>query len=159
MTTTQQVGTEEYPLSVPAPALKKTKKRPVKKTESTDSEPKVVNLLGGLPTPEVAEAQAITSPYPEGVGVWSYQPKDDMLAPILLPTSGFQPTNKLWHFDLAQLPILAQTWRWMDRANVPKDIQRQAQSLDDGEYFAMFNKWFEVMTAARAPKGAVTAGK
>lgn len=135
------------------------RKSPAKKTESTDSEPKAVNLFEGLPTPEAAVTQVITSPYPEGIGVWAYQPKDDNAPPILLPTSGFQPTNKLWHFDLAQLPILAQTWRWMDRANVPKAIQRQAQELDDGEYFAMFNKWFEVMTAARAPKGAVTAGK
>lgn len=109
--------------------------------------------------PEAAAAQVIPSPYPKGVGVWSYQPKDEKAAPILLPTSGFQATNKLWHFDLAQLPILAQTWRWMDRANVPKDIQRQAQLLDDGEYFAMFNAWFDVMKAAQSPKGAVTAGK
>jgi hypothetical protein len=135
------------------------RKSPAKKTESVDSEPKVVNVFEGLPTPEAAAAQAIPSPYPKDVGVWAYQPKDEKAAPILLPTSGFQPTDKVWHFDLAQLPILAQTWKWMDRANVPKRIQRQAQSLDDGEYFAMFNAWFEVMTAARAPKGAVTAGK
>jgi hypothetical protein len=135
--------------------VKKKKRAPARKSESSDS----VNLFEGLPTPKEAEAKAIPSPYPEGVSVWVYQPKDEKLAPIVLPTSGFQPTNKLWHFDLAQLPILAQTWKWMDRANVPKAIQRQTQLLDDGEYFAMFNEWLAIVMADRAPKGAVTAGK
>lgn len=135
------------------------RKSPAKKvaTESQDSE--AVNLLQGLPKPEVVAAQAIPSPYPKDVKVWTYQPNDEKAAPILLPLNGFQAGDKLWHFDLAQLPILSQTWRWMDRANVPKGIQRQAQMLDDVEYFAMFNKWFDVMKAALAPKGAVTAGK
>jgi hypothetical protein len=141
--------------------VKKKKRAPVKKSESSDSESKLVNVFEGLPTPKEAEAEAkaIPSPYPEGVSVWVYQPKDEKLAPIVLPTSGFQPTNKLWHFDLAQLPILAQTWKWMDRANVPKAIQRQTQLLDDGEYFAMFNEWLAIVMSDRAPKGAVTAGK
>lgn len=140
------------------------RKSPAKKavTESSDSEGKVVNLLSGvLPTPEaaaekVAEAQKVPSPYPDGVGTWTYQPKDEKSAPIILPTTHFQPSDKLWHFDLAQLPMLAQTWKWMDRANVPKRIQRQAQLLPDAEYFAMFTEWFNVMIA---PKDAVTAGK
>lgn len=132
------------------------KRAPAKKTE-----PKVVNVLEGLPTPaKAAAAQAIPkSPYPNGVKVWSYQPNDEKAAVILLPLTGFQPGDKLWHFDLAQLPILAQTWAWMDRANVPQPIQRQAQLLPDTEYFAMFNLWFDEMKAERAPKGSMTAGK
>lgn len=130
------------------------KKRPPEKFE-----PKEVNLLEGLPTPKEAEAQA-KSPYPKGVQYYSYQPKQGG-KPILLALDGFDPPDKLWFFDLAQLPKLSQTWLWMDRAKVPKDIQRQAQMLPDGEYFAMFDEWFEVMKLMRGggPKGAVTAGK
>lgn len=152
MTATEMVGAEGYPPSAPT---KKQKKRPP--VEHVDK-PKEVNLFEGLPTPEAA-AEQVKSPYPVGIEVFTYQPNDESAAPILLPTSGFQPGDKLWHFDLAQLPILAQTWKWMDRANVPKAIQRQAQLLDDSEYFAMFNKWFDVMKQGQAPKGSVTAGK
>jgi hypothetical protein len=139
-----------------AGAVRKSPARKVA-TESQDSE--AVNLFEGLPTPKAAAAQAFPSPYPKDVKVWTYQPDDEKAAPILLPLSGFSPGDKLWHFDLAQLPILAQTWKWMERANVPKGIQRQAQMLSDAEYFKMFNAWFEVIKVAQAPKGAVTAGK
>jgi hypothetical protein len=130
------------------------KKRPPEKFE-----PKEVNLLEGLPKPEKVEAQA-KSPYPEGVQYYSYQPKDGS-EPILLALNGFDPPDKLWFFDLAQLPKLSQTWLWMERAGVPRAIQRQAQMLPDTEYFAMFDEWFEIMKAMRGagPKGAVTSGK
>lgn len=121
---------------------------------------KEVNLLESLPKPKDVEAQA-KSPYPEGVNFFSYQPKAGG-DPILLAINGFESPDKLWHFDVAQLPILSQTWKWMERANIPKAIQRQAQALPDGEYFKMFDEWFEIMRVARgiaAPKGAVTSGK
>jgi hypothetical protein len=131
-----------------------TKKRPPEKFE-----PKEANLLEGLPTPEKVEAQA-KSPYPADVQVYAYQPKDGS-EPILLALNGFTPPDKLWHFDVAQLPPLTQTWKWLERAKVPKEIQRQAQMLPDAEYFEMFDEWFEVMKKLRGagPKGAVTAGK
>lgn len=111
-----------------------------------------------LPKPE--DVAAKKSPYPEGVQVFSYQPKDGS-EPILLAMDGFEVPGKLWHFDIAQLPILSQTWAWMRKANIPKDIQRRAQMLPDSEYFDMFDEWFEVMQKMRGggPKGAVTAGK
>jgi hypothetical protein len=131
-----------------------TKKRPPEKFE-----PKEVNLLEGLPKPKDVEAQA-KSPYPEGVQYYEYKPQDGGKS-ILLALNGFDPPDKLWFFDLAQLPKLSQTWLWMDRAKVPKAIQRQAQMLPDAEYFKMFDEWFEVMKLMRGggPKGAVTAGK
>jgi hypothetical protein len=138
-----------------------TKRAPVKRTESDDSEGGIAAAVAAakaLPTPEQAAAQ-VNSPYPKGVVTWTYQPKDEKSALIVLPVTGIRPGDKLWHFDLAQLPILAQTWKWMDRANVPKQIQRQCQLLADDEYFEMFNAWFDAMKAAVAPKGSLTAGK
>lgn len=120
---------------------------------------KEVNLLEALPRPEAVEQES-KSPYPKGVKVYSYQPKDGS-EPILLAMNGFDLPDKMWHFDLAQLPILTQTWRWMDRAKIPKDIQRQTQRLPDAEYFGMFDEWFDAMKVLQGgvPKGAVTSGK
>lgn len=109
-----------------------------------------------LPTPEEAEQQL--SPYPEGVDVFTYQP-DGGGEPILLAINGYERPDKLWLFDISQLPVLNQTWQWMNRANIPKQIQRQAQMLPDAEYFRMFTAWFEAMKGANGPKGAVTPGK
>jgi hypothetical protein len=145
---------------MPAAAKKAgTRANSTKKRPPEQFEPKEVDLLAGLPTPEQAEKQA-KSPYPTNVQVYAYQPKDGS-EPILLALNGFTPPDKLWHFDVAQLPPLSQTWKWMERANIPKDIQRRAQTLPDAEYFAMFDEWFGVMKALRGggPKGAVTAGK
>lgn len=112
-----------------------------------------------LPKPDDVVAQA-NSPYPPTVQTYAYQPKDGG-EPILLALDGFDPPDKLWHFDVAQLPVLSQTWKWMERARVPKSVQRQAQMLPDVEYFHMFDEWFDVMRKLRGagPKGAVSAGK
>lgn len=113
-----------------------------------------------LPKPEDVAAQKKPQPYPPTVQTYAYQPKDGS-EPILLALNGFEPPDKLWHFDTAQLPPLTQTWKWMDRANIPKDIQRRALSLPDAEYFGMFDEWFEVMKqfAKAGPKGVLSAGK
>lgn len=78
--------------------------------------------------------------------MFSYKPKDGS-EPILLAMNGFDAPNKVWLFDLAQQPVLSQTWAWMRKANIPKDIQRQAQMLPDDEYFKMFDAWFDAMKA------------
>lgn len=135
-------------------AAKKTGARANSPKKRPD-QPKEVNLLDALPAPEKVE-----SPYPEGVRVYAYQPKAGG-EPILLALNGFEPPDKLWHFDVAQLPVLSQTWKWLEKANIPKQIQRQAQMLPDDEYFEMFDEWFDVMKKLRGagPKGAVSAGK
>ena len=112
-----------------------------------------------LPKPDDVEQES-KSPYPKGVRVYAYQPKDGS-DPILLAMNGFDLPDKVWHFDLAQLPILSQTWQWMERAKIPKDIQRRACALPDSEYFGMFDEWFDAMKVLQggAPRGAVTSGK
>lgn len=131
-----------------------TAKKAAAQPKSTE---KMAEVAAGLPTPEDA-AKELKSPYPKGVAVFSYQP-DAGSDPIVLPLSGFDAPDKLWHFDVAQLPILSQTWKWMERANVPKAIQRQAQLLPDAEYFKMFDQWFDAMKAGKAPAGALSSGK
>jgi hypothetical protein len=115
-------------------------------------------LHAELPKPDDLEQSK--SPYPKEVQFFSYQPKDGS-EPILLALNGFEAPDKLWLFDISQLPWLTQTWRWMTRANIPKSIQRQAQKLSDEEYFKMFDEWFDVMRKLNdaGPKGVVTSGK
>lgn len=134
------------------------KKRPVGST--VDRMKAVQDSPPELPKPDDVAAQAKKPPYPETVTVYAYKPKGGG-PPILLAMDGFEVPDKLWHFDNSQFPILTQTWNWMRRANIPKDIQRQTQLLPDSEYFDMFDEWFEAMRILRggAPKGAVTAGK
>lgn len=129
----------EY-VSMPVP---KKKRRPTK----------------ALPAPETVEAAA-KSPYPKNVRYYVYKPKDGSDS-ILLAMNGFEAPDKLWYFDLAQLPRLAQTWRWMEHANVPKDIQRRAQMLPDPEYFGMLNEWLAAIQALQGggPQGAINSGK
>lgn len=138
-------------VSVPKPKKAAGQRKPKKAVE--------VNLLENLPTPAKAEAE-FKSPYPEGVQYYQYDPRDGS-APIYLALSGFDRPDKVWFFDLAQLPRLAQTWAWMNHAKVPKAIQRQACSLPDAEYFAMFDEWFDVQRKLNnaGPAGAVTSGK
>lgn len=88
----------------------------------------------------------LESPYPKGIRVFTYKPKDGS-EPILLAMNGFDAPSKVWLFDLAAMPTLSQTWAWMRKANIPREIQRQAQLLPDAEYFEMFDKWFEAMKA------------
>lgn len=109
-----------------------------------------VKAVADLPSPdEVAKPKP---PYPKGTKVFSYKPKDGG-APILLAMDGFERPDKVWLFDLSRQPILSQTWKWMERAGVPRDIQRRACALPDSEYFDMFDAWFEAM------KGGATAGE
>jgi hypothetical protein len=95
---------------------------------------------------ELPKPEELASPYPKGTKLFTYKPKDGG-DPILLPLDGFERPDKVWLFDLSELPVLSQTWSWLRRAKVPKSVQRQAQFLPDPEYFAMFDVWFAAMRA------------
>lgn len=138
---------------------------PAKKTgaRANSKKAKPVEAVKAPPTEFIEQAKALPKPedlpkgpYPKDVVVFTYQPEDGR-EPILLAMNGFEQPDKLWHFDVAQLPALAQTWKWMDRANIPKAIQRQALMLSDQEYFKMFDAWFDAMKASA--RGAVSSAK
>lgn len=87
--------------------------------------------------------------YPEGTKLFSYTPKGGG-KPIQFPTE-FEKPDKLWLWELTQLPFLSQTFAWMDRAGVPKEIQRVAVSLPDDEYPELFTSWFKAMGGGATP--------
>lgn len=149
-----------------APAKKTgTRANSRKRKPPMSSVQKMAEVAKGLPEefkelPKPADL-AKQGPYPATVQTYAYQPKAGG-PPILLPLDGFDPPDKVWHFDVAQLPPLTQTWKWMDKAHIPKLIQRELCGLPDAEYFAMFDEWFSVMlqyNKSGGPKGSLTAGK
>jgi hypothetical protein len=88
------------------------------------------------------------SRYPEGVKLWTYKSKRGEI--IELPLE-FNKPDKLWLWELKDQPFLTQTWAWLERAGVPKDIQRQCVSLPDDEYMDMFSDWFSAMGGGATP--------
>lgn len=90
------------------------------------------------------------SAYPEGTKLFSWTPKDGKAEIIELPMDFIKP-NKEWLWEQNQLPFLAQTWNWLDRAGTPKSVQRQCVQLPDNEYMDMFKAWFKAMGGGATP--------
>jgi hypothetical protein len=98
----------------------------------------------------VEEPPQRKSAYPEGTQLFSYTPKDPTSEIIELPLE-FEKPDKVWLWEQNQQPYLSQTWNWLDRANVPKEVQRQCVSLPDEEYMEMFKVWFQAMGGGATP--------
>lgn len=62
--------------------------------------------------------------------------------PIELPSILTVAPDKKFLWRLHKMNFLSQTWEWMDRANVPDDVQARIVDLDDDEYARLFNEWF-----------------
>lgn len=88
------------------------------------------------------------SRYPEGTKLWTYKSKAGET--IELPLE-FDKPDKLWLWELKDQPFLSQTWAWLERAGVPRDVQRQCVSLPDDEYMDMFSDWFSAMGGGATP--------
>lgn len=102
----------------------------------------------GAESPEAKPLQDNVSRYPEGTELFKYKSKGGEI--IELPLEFVKP-DKLWLWELKDQPFLSQTWAWLDRAGVPKDVQRQCVSLPDDEYMDMFTDWFKAMGGGATP--------
>lgn len=109
--------------------------------ETIDVEPELIET--------VEPVEAVELSYPEGTQLFSWEPKGGG-EKLYLPKD-FERPDKVWLWDQAQLPFLSQTFRWMERANVPKDIQRKVCSLPDDEYLELFTAWFKAMGGGATP--------
>lgn len=87
--------------------------------------------------------QTKKSHYPKGTKLFTYKPKGGG-EPIQFPME-FDYPDKVWLWELSLQPFLAQTWLWMKRAGVPKEVQRQAVMLPDDEYPDLFEEWFKAV--------------
>jgi hypothetical protein len=74
---------------------------------------------------------------------------EDGSQPIVFPT-GVTPDKKwLWESEHEQWPGI--TFTWMDRAEVPIDMQRRAVELSDAEYLKLITQWFQSMGGRATP--------
>jgi len=122
--------------------------------EAKEPEPIIIRDVE-LPVEDVEDVEAEApvedkkSPYPEGTELFSWTPKSG--DEILEFPMHFDKPDKVWLWDQGQLPFLSQTFRWMERAKVPKEIQRRACALPDDEYMDMFTAWFKAMGGGATP--------
>ena len=100
-------------------------------------------------TQGISPAESARSLYPKGTELFSWNPKGGGET-LLLPME-FEKPDKVWLWDQAKLPFLSQTFRWMEKANVPNDIQRKVCALPDDEYMEMFGEWFKAMGGGATP--------
>jgi hypothetical protein len=94
--------------------------------------------------------------YPEGTKLFWYHPKAETADPIPLPTVVHNQPDKVFFFDLHQVRRnpYTQMYMWMDRFEVPTQLQRHiVNTVDDREFFDMCDKWME------AVGGGATSGE
>jgi hypothetical protein len=106
------------------------------------------STTSGAESPEAKPLPVKVFEYPDGMKLWTYKSKGGEI--IELPLEFIKP-DKLWLWELKDLPFLSQTWAWLDRANVPKPVQRLCVSLPDDEYMDMFTEWFKAMGGGATP--------
>jgi len=100
------------------------------------------------PTPELPKPSnnGFEAFYPEGTKLFWYHPKAENADPIPLPTVVHNQPDKVFFFDLHQVRRnpYTQMYMWMDRFEVPTQLQRHiVNTVDDREFFEMCDKWME----------------
>jgi hypothetical protein len=92
--------------------------------------------------------------YPEGTELFSYTPTNGET--IWFPLNGFQMPGAVWLWEQYEKPFHAQSWEWMNRAKIPRWMQRKAVELEENnlsEYMDMFEQWFKALSGGTATPG------
>jgi hypothetical protein len=97
------------------------------------------------PTPEAAEPE-VHNPYGEKA-IFVFKPQsvkhpDDSTAPIVLPHISTLDADVEFFWELDQLDPMHQAFRYMQKAGVPRDIQRRVVRLPDDEMGRCLRNWF-----------------
>lgn len=98
-------------------------------------------------TPAVAEPVAAPVEHPYGdKQVFVFHPKfvqpGDSLEPIVVPHITTLNADVEFFWELDDLDPMHQAFRYMKRAEVPRDIQRRIVRLPQGELTRFLNDWF-----------------
>jgi hypothetical protein len=92
--------------------------------------------------------------YPEGAELFSFTP-DTTGETIWFPLDFRQP-DMVWLWEMYEKPFHVQSWEWMKKAEIPRDIQRKAVELgrdNPAEYMEMFAQWFAALSGGSAKLG------
>jgi len=100
-----------------------------------------------VPTPPVAAIPKPQVEHPYGdVPVYVFYPKNvrdgDSVDPIVFPHITTINADVEFFWEMDQLDPMHQSFRYMQKANVPKDIQRRVVRLPDTELARFIQGWF-----------------
>jgi hypothetical protein len=103
-------------------------------------------LPGDAPPVPVAQAPApIQHPYGD-IDVYVFRPNTvqvgDSMDPIVAPHITTLNADVEFFWELDDLDPMHQAFRYMKRANIPRDIQRRVVRLPEGELARFLNGWF-----------------
>jgi hypothetical protein len=89
----------------------------------------------------------VTIEHPYGdKAVYVFAPREvkpgDSMAPIVLPHISTIDADVEFFWEIDELDPMHQSFRYMNRALVPKDIQRRVVRLPDDEMGRLFRAWF-----------------
>jgi hypothetical protein len=96
---------------------------------------------------EMRETQTgveLIPPHPYGEKpVQVFTPSDG--EPIVVPHISTVDVNELflWEMERAGLDLMHQSWRWLDRAGIPDEIQRRIIGLPPMDKRRFWEQWFE----------------
>jgi hypothetical protein len=86
-------------------------------------------------------------PYGEDTKLYVFRPRavkypGDSMAPIVMPHITTLEADVEFFWELDELDPMHQSFRYMRRAGVPRDIQRRVVRLPDEEMGRLFRAWF-----------------
>lgn len=132
-------GNGEAPMSPVAPATAEELRAPERHEfdETTKPDP--------APPPEPEAAPAITHPYGD-IEVYSFQPQlvqeGDSMEPIVVPHITTLNADVEFFWELDDLDPMHQAFKYMKKANIPREVQRRVVRLPQDELARFLNNWF-----------------
>lgn len=98
------------------------------------------------PAPAIAGGAVVDHPYGDRT-VYVFTPKQvkhvgDTLDPIVLPHISTLEADVEFFWEIDELDPMHQSFQYMRRAGVPRDIQRRVVRLPDEEMGRLFRGWF-----------------
>jgi hypothetical protein len=118
---------------------------------ATDEELRAPERFIADPEESVPEEVAPPAPppvlHPYGdVPVFTFQPNivkpGDSMDPIIVPHISTVNGDVEFFWEMDELDPMHQSFRYMKRANIPRDIQRRVVRLPEGEMARFLNGWF-----------------
>lgn len=105
------------------------------------------------PEPERYEYNAPKDPY-AGKKTYTFKPAKG--EPIVFPHISEVNADAHFFWKIYGLNEMFQAFEWMNRADVPRDVQERVMLLEDAEKSKFFAGWFSAVTA---PQGVAPPGE
>jgi hypothetical protein len=129
------------PAAPPGPEVPPPEEFVVTTVETTEQ----VELPPGVPTLPTVDLSAIEHPYGDKP-VYVFSPREvkpgDSMDPIVLPHISTLEADVEFFWEIDELDPMHQSFAYMRRANIPRDIQRRVVRLPEDEMGRLLRAWF-----------------